>query len=163
VVIFIGISGQAFNQTQEQEMGLHQSLHVGPYRVECESYTQDTNPNYDTEFALLNVYRDGKLVTKMAPERRFYAASQQPLTVVANHSTLAWDLYVIYAGKNPDTGQPIIRVFLNPLVAWIWIGVAIIGFGTVLALIPNMSAAAASAARLRAPVEREVVTAQGGD
>ncbi|MFZ0661116.1 MAG: heme lyase CcmF/NrfE family subunit [Acidobacteriaceae bacterium] len=163
VVIFIGISGQAFNQTQEQEMALHQSMRVGPYRVECESFSQDTNPNYDSEFALLNVYRDGKLVTKMAPERRFYDASQQPLTVVANHSTLAWDLYVIYAGKNPDTGQPIIRVFLNPLVAWIWIGVAIIGFGTVVALIPNMSAEAASAARLRAPVERDVVTAQGGD
>ncbi len=36
-----------------------------------------------------------------------------------NHSTLAWDLYVVYAGKDPDTGHPIIKVFLNPLVAWI--------------------------------------------
>jgi cytochrome c-type biogenesis protein CcmF len=162
VVIFIGISGQAFNQTQERELAFHQSMNIGPYRVECESYSQDTNPNYDTEYALLNVYRDGKLVTKMAPERRFYDASQQPLTVVANHSTLAWDLYVIYAGKNPDTGQPIIRVFLNPLVAWIWIGVAIIVFGTAVALIPNMSAALA-ASRLRVPVQPEVVTAQGGD
>ncbi|MGC2164293.1 MAG: heme lyase CcmF/NrfE family subunit [Silvibacterium sp.] len=162
VVIFIGISGQAFNQTQEQEMGFHQSVNIGPYKVECESYSQDTNANYDTEFALLNIYRDGKLVTKMAPERRFYNASQQPLTVVANHSTLAWDLYIIYAGKNPDTGQPIIRVFLNPLVAWIWIGVAIIVFGTIVALIPNMSAAVA-ASRVRARVEPEAVTAQGGD
>jgi cytochrome c-type biogenesis protein CcmF len=162
VVIFIGIAGQAFNQSKEQELAFHQSMNVGPYRVECESYSQDTNPNYDTEYALLNVYRDGKLVTKMAPERRFYAASQQPLTVVANHSTLAWDLYIIYAGKNPDTGQPIIRVFLNPLVAWIWIGVAIIVFGTAVALVPNMSAALA-ASRVRVPAQPEAVTAQGGD
>jgi cytochrome c-type biogenesis protein CcmF len=162
VVIFIGIAGQAFNQSQEQELAFHQSVNVGPYRVECESYSQDTNPNYDTEYALLNVYRDGKLVTKMAPERRFYSASQQPLTVVANHSTLAWDLYVIYAGKNPDTGQPIIRVVLNPLVAWIWIGVAIIVFGTAVALVPNLSAALA-AGRVRVPVHPETVTAQGGD
>lgn len=162
VIVFIGISGQAFNQTQEQELAFHQSMNIGPYRVECESYSQDTNPNYDTEYALLNVYRDGKLVTKMAPERRFYDASQQPLTVVANHSTLAWDLYVIYAGKNPDTGQPIVRVFLNPLVAWIWIGIAVIVFGTAIALVPNMSAALA-ASRARVPVQPEVVTAQGGD
>jgi cytochrome c-type biogenesis protein CcmF len=162
VVIFIGIAGQAFNQQAEQELAFHQSMNIGPYRVECESYTQDTNPNYDTEYALLNVYRDGRLVTKMAPERRFYAASQQPLTVVVNHSTLAWDLYIIYAGKNPDTGQPIIRVFLNPLVAWIWIGVAIIVFGTAVALVPNMSATLA-ASRVKVPVHSEPITAQGGD
>jgi len=161
VVIFIGISGQAFNQKQEQEMALHQSIHIGPYTVECEGYSQDTNPNYDTEYALLTVYRDGRLVTKIAPERRFYDASQQPLTVVSNHSTLAWDLYVVYAGKNPDTGQPIIQVFLNPLVAWIWIGVAIIVFGTAVALVPNMSAALA-ASRVRVAVP-QAVTAQGGD
>jgi cytochrome c-type biogenesis protein CcmF len=162
VVIFIGISGQAFNQTLEQEMALHKSIQIGPYQVECEGYSQDTNPNYDTEYALLNVYRDGKLVTKMAPERRFYNASQQPLTVVSNHSTLAWDLYIIYAGKNPDSGQPIIRVFLNPLVAWIWIGVAIIVFGTAVALVPNLSAAEA-ASRTRAHAEAEAVTVSGGD
>lgn len=162
VVIIIGFSGQAFNQTQEQELALHQSINIGPYKVECEGYSQDTNPNFDTEYALLNVYKDGKLVTKMAPERRFYNASQQPLTVVSNHSTPAWDLYVIYAGKNPDTGQPIIRAFLNPLVMWIWIGVAIIVFGTGLALIPNLSAALA-ASRVREPAEPETVAVQGGD
>jgi cytochrome c-type biogenesis protein CcmF len=162
VVIFIGIAGQAFNQTQEQELALHQSINIGPYKVECEGYSQDTNPNYDTEYALLNVYRDGKLVTRMAPEKRFYAASQQPSTIVANHSTLAWDLYIVYAGKNPDTGQPVIQVFLNPLVMWIWIGVAIIVFGTAVALVPNMSAALA-ASRVRAPERPIAVIAQGGD
>jgi cytochrome c-type biogenesis protein CcmF len=64
--------------------------------------------------------------------------------MVANHSTLAWDLYVIYAGQNPDTGRPIIKVFLNPLVAWIWIGVMIVVWGTLLALTPNLTAAFAA-------------------
>ena len=61
-------------------------------------------------------------ITQLAPERRFYQASQTAQTMVANHSTLAWDLYVVYEGKNPDTGLPIIKLFLDPLVAWIWIG-----------------------------------------
>jgi cytochrome c-type biogenesis protein CcmF len=60
---------------------------------------------------------------------------------VANHSTLAWDLYAIYAGKNPDSGLPIIKIFLNPLMAWIWIGVVIVAIGTLVALAPNLSAA----------------------
>jgi cytochrome c-type biogenesis protein CcmF len=165
VVIFIGIAGSAFNQSREEELGYKQSLNIGPYRVECQSYSQDSNANYDTEYALLDVYRGSKKITQLAPEKRFYAASQQPSTIVANHSTLAWDLYVIYAGKNPDTGQPIIKVFLNPLIAWIWIGVGIIVGGSGVALFPNMTAALA-AARNRVPAAAQAaaaVPARGGD
>ena len=164
VVIFIGIAGSAFNQSKEQELGFRQSLNIGPYRVECESYSQDSNLNYDTEYALLDVYRGNRKITRLAPEKRFYTASQQPSTIVANHSTLAWDLYVIYAGKNPDTGQPIIKVFLNPLVAWIWIGVGIVVLGTGVALVPNMTAAlAASRSRVSAldPAAQAVVARSG--
>ncbi len=164
VIIFIGIAGSAFNRSTEQELGFKQSLNIGPYRVECQSYSQDSNANFDTEYALLDVYRGGKKITQLAPEKRFYTASQQPSTIVANHSTLAWDLYVIYAGKNPDTGQPIIKVFLNPLVAWIWIGVGVIVFGTGVALFPNMTAAlAASRNRVPALAQADAVPARGGD
>lgn len=165
VIIFIGLAGSAFNQTREQELGFKDSMNIGPYRLECQSYSQDSNANYDTEFALLDVYRGGKKITQLAPEKRFYIASQQPSTMVANHSTLAWDLYVVYSGKNPDTGQPIITVHLNPLVAWIWIGVGVVIFGTAVALAPNMSAALA-ASRRRVPAVAgiaEAVPARGGD
>jgi cytochrome c-type biogenesis protein CcmF len=49
------------------------------------------------------------------------------------------DLYIVYEGQNPDTGRPIIKAHLNPLVSWIWVGVLIILLGTVLALFPNMA------------------------
>ena len=139
VIIFIGLAGSAFNRSTEQEMDFRQSMKVGPYTLVCQDYTQDSNPNYDSEYALLDVYRGGKKITQLAPEKRFYTASQQVSTMVANHSTLAWDLYVIYAGQNPDTNRPVIKVFLNPLVAWIWIGVVVIIVGTGVALAPNLA------------------------
>jgi len=139
VVMFIGIAGGAFNQSKEMEMGFGDSLKMGPYTVVCQSFSQDSNPNYQTEFALLDVFRGGKKVTQLSPEKRFYEASQQSSTVVANHSTLQNDLYVIYEGKNPDTDKPIIKVFLNPLMNWIWIGVIIVVLGTFVALVPNMT------------------------
>jgi len=139
VVMFIGIAGGAFNQSHEQEMGSGDTLTLGPYRLVCETYTQDSNKNFDTEYALLNVFRGGKKITQLAPERRFYQASQTSSTMVALHSTLASDLYVIYEGRNPDTDRPIIKVFLNPLMNWIWIGVLIVVMGTFLALVPNLT------------------------
>jgi cytochrome c-type biogenesis protein CcmF len=135
VLIFVGISGAAFNQVNEQELGFHDAMTIGPYMLVNQSYTQDDNKNYRSEYALLDVYKGNKKIAQLAPEQRFYYASQQTATMVANHSNLQRDLYVIYAGKNPDSGQPIIKAFLNPLVNWIWIGVVVIIFGTAIALV----------------------------
>jgi cytochrome c-type biogenesis protein CcmF len=157
VLIFIGIAGGAFNQVNEQELGFHESMTIGPYKLVDQSYTQDDNKNYRSEFALLDVYQGNKKIAQMAPEQRFYYASQQTTTMVANNSNLQRDLYVIYAGKNPDTGQPIIKVFLNPLVNWIWIGVVVIILGTAIALYPSKRP---SSLRSAAPLEAaEAVTA----
>jgi cytochrome c-type biogenesis protein CcmF len=159
VVMFIGIAGGAFNQSHEQEMGFGDSMQIGPYKLVCQSFSQDSNPNYDTEYALLDVYRGGKKLTQLAPEHRFYIASQQPSTIVADRSTLQSDLYVIYEGKNPDSDRPIIKVFLNPLIAWIWIGVLIVILGTLLGLAPSLNRSAFKApvaAPLPPMVEAEV-------
>jgi len=138
VVMFIGFAGSAFNQSEEHEMGFGDSIQLNGYKLVCQSFSQDSNPQYDSDFAILDVFHNGKKITQMTPERRFDNASQQPQTMVAIHSTLAADLYVVYEGSNPDTGRPILKVFLNPLVNWIWIGVGIVIFGTFIALIPPL-------------------------
>src|SRR5262249_19766286 len=167
VVIVIGLAGAAFNQQKEQELGFGEKIEIGPYTLVCDNYTQNENPNYAIEYAILNVYKKGNPVVQMFPAKKFFKASQQPDTIVANHSTPLEDLYVIYAGKNQDTDKPIIKVFINPLVMWIWAGVWVLIFGTVVAMIPPISASAVtSAQRVRPttvalPVNSEPVGAGG--
>ena len=74
------------------------------------------------------------------PTRRFYPSNQESGTMVAISSTLSEDLYVVYAGTNPDTNLPVIHAYLNPLVKWIWLGGAVVVLGTILALLPNRQA-----------------------
>ncbi len=141
VVMFIGIAGGAFNRAAEMEMGYGDTLAIGPYRLVCQSITQDSKPEYDTDYAVLNVYRGNSYVTQLAPEKRTYFAGtdhEQSSTIVALHSRADADLYTVFEGRNPDSGRPIIKVFLNPLIAWIWIGVAIVVAGTFIALVPNL-------------------------
>ncbi len=57
--------------------------------------------------------------------------------MVAIYSTLKEDLYLVYAGRSPETQQPVIHTYLNPLVKWIWLGGVIVVLGTILALVPN--------------------------
>jgi cytochrome c-type biogenesis protein CcmF len=71
------------------------------------------------------------------PEHRLYLASQVPETMVAIESSPLRDLYVVYAGRSPDTGKPSIHAYLNPLVKWIWFGGIVVVLGTGLALMPN--------------------------
>jgi cytochrome c-type biogenesis protein CcmF len=141
IVICIGFAGAAFNQTNEQEIGFQESMTIGPYKLVCQKYTQDDNTNYSTELAILDVYKNGKKIDTMYPERRFYKSSQQPSSMVANRSSIQEDLYLVYAGRNPESDKPIIKAHLNPLVSWIWAGVFIIVWGTLIALVPNLPAA----------------------
>ena len=143
VVLFIGVAGLAFNKEQEQEMAPGTQLKIGHYTLVGQEYTQDDNANYTSEAALLDVYKDGKFLTRLNPERRLFHASGQPSTIPAKYSTLGEDLYVIYAGLNQDTGHPIVKALVNPLVSWVWIGVLIVTFGTGLALVPNAAPIAA--------------------
>lgn len=153
VVIVIGLAGVAFNRNQEQELALHDKIAIGPYTLECVGFSDDSNANYNSQFALLDVYKDGKKAFQMTPEKRVYLASQQPQTMVAIHSVPEWDLYVVYEGVNPDNGHPIVKAFLNPLVSWIWVGLLTIVFGTFVALVPSITPSTAS---LRVPATRAV-------
>jgi cytochrome c-type biogenesis protein CcmF len=139
VVIMIGFAGAAFNQSSEKEMSYGDKLAIGPYSLLCRSYTQEENPNYSTSIAILDVFKGGKQIDTLYPESRFYTSTQQPQHIPTVRSTMKEDLYVVYEGQNPDTGRPIIKAHLNPLVSWIWVGVLVILLGTVLALFPNMA------------------------
>jgi len=145
-LIFIGVLGTPFNQSAEKEMGFGDKLSVGPYTLVCQSYTQEENPNYSADLAIMQVFKNGKQIDTLYPESRFYASTQQPQHIPTVRSTLLEDLYVVYEGQNQDTGRPIIKAHLNPLVSWIWIGVLVMILGTVVALVPNAAPVRAVAA-----------------
>jgi len=159
VISVVGLCGAAFNRNVESELGLHGRMSVGPYTLECTGFTQDSNENYESDYAVMDVYKGGKKVFQMTPEKRVYMASGQPQTMVAIHSTPEWDLYVVFEGTNPDTGQPIIKAFLNPLVGWIWIGLVVMVFGSIVALVPSLSPATAA---LRVPAAQAAAVLKGG-
>ncbi len=158
IIIMIGFAGSAFNQDAEKEMGFGDKLAIGPYTLVCRSYTQEENPNYTTEKAIMEVFKGGNLLEVLYPESRFYTASQQQQHIPTVRSTLKEDLYIVYEGQNPDTGRPIIKAHLNPLVPWIWIGVLVMIFGTIVALVPN-----AAPVRVAVPARLETAPVGAGD
>jgi cytochrome c-type biogenesis protein CcmF len=143
-LLFLGILGSVFNQEAEKEMAFGDKLAIGPYTLVSRSYTQEENPNHSADVAIMQVFKGGRQIDTLYPESRFYTASQQQQHIPTVRSTFAEDLYLVYEGQNPDTGRPIIKAHLNPLVSWIWIGVLVMIFGTIVALVPNAAPARAT-------------------
>jgi len=150
VLIFIGIAGVAFNKDVQKEMAPGESLAIGSYRILCQNFDQTANKNFQSERATLEVFRNGRSAMMLYPERRFYLASGVTETMVAIQTSPLRDLYVVYAGRSPETGNPVIHAYINPLVKWIWFGGLIVVLGTGLAMLPNRRAALV----LRASPER---------
>jgi len=146
VVVIIGLAGAAFNQDKEQALGFGDKLTLGSYTLICRSYTQEDKPNYASEWAIIDIEKNGRQIDTLYPERRFYKASQQAQTMPSIRSTLKEDLYLVYEGQDA-TGKPILKAHLNPLVMWLWLGVWIIIGGTILALVPNAPAPVSVPAR----------------
>ena len=140
VLVFIGISGQAFNQDKQMDMSAGSEMNIGPYNLHLQNYDTTQEPNYSAERATIDVEKNGRSVMMLYPTRRFYPSNQESGTMVAISSTLREDLYVVYAGTNPDSNLPVIHAYLNPLVKWIWLGGAVVVLGTILALLPNRQA-----------------------
>jgi cytochrome c-type biogenesis protein CcmF len=92
---------------------------------------------------IIEVLKNDRQIMMLYPEKRNFQANQESGTMVSIYSSLREDLYVVYAGQDPDSGMPVIHAYLNPLVKWVWLGGVIVVFGTLLALMPNRRAALA--------------------
>jgi cytochrome c-type biogenesis protein CcmF len=143
VLLFIGWSGQAFTQTDRYPEGKPNDVFkVRQYDMRVENIDVRQGPNYGAQFATVALYEHGKKVAIMSPEWRKYGGrDQQGTTEVAIYSTLKEDLYLVFQGaQRAADGQTLVgdfTVYYNPLVMWVWIGGAVLAFGTVVALLPN--------------------------
>jgi cytochrome c-type biogenesis protein CcmF len=155
VLIFVGIAGQPFNRDVQKDMPPGTQMSIGPYTLVCQNFDSVERGNYQAERATIEVLRKGRSEMILYPERRFYPASQVTGTIVAIRSTPLRDLYVVFAGRSPESGQPVIHAYLNPLVKFIWFGGIIVALGTLLGLLPNSQATPAARAVTAGALRRQ--------
>ena len=142
VLLFIGWSGQAFSEKvrlPESRIGSHFQIHQFDLRVEDMGVRQ--GPNYAAQYASVSLYEYGRKIAIMSPEWRKYGGrDQQGTTEVAIHSTLKSDMYLVFQGSTDGVSGDF-TIYYNPLVMWVWIGGAVLGIGTLIALLPNRQTA----------------------
>jgi cytochrome c-type biogenesis protein CcmF len=134
VLIFLGLAGAAFVTTWSGSVAKGATFRVGSYELRYTTLSLWSTPEKKIAQVALAVTRGGHPVTTLLPQRNFHLAQQQTQSEVALRSTPAEDLYVVLTDLDPTTGNAVIRAWVNPLVAWIWIGGVVMALGMMLIL-----------------------------
>ncbi len=138
VLIFAGIAGsQAYGTHTEKHLKIGDSFEIRGYTITYEKLVAVEATNVKTRIiAQLAVERDGKRYWTGHPEKEFYKGQNQPVSEVDVLSTWKEDLYMILADFREDESATI-KVYVNPMVSWMWTGGWIIAFGSMISMWPD--------------------------
>ena len=142
VFLFIGFAGQALDVERLENLAPGGSLEIAPYRFEYKTARALPDQHYGGAEARIALFKHDEPLATLAPEKRMYWLEQQPSSIPAVYSTFSEDVYVILTAIEPN-GSATLKVFVNPLVNWIWLGGLTFVLGTVLVMWPHPRRAAA--------------------
>ena len=103
--------------------------------------------------------QSGPLTTAL----RDYPNSAAAIATPSVRTSLGEDLYVTLLASDATTGAVTLHLFVNPLVAWIWIGGAIVGLGAAFAIWPERRAVAVDAVEPRRRAVEPTVVAPSAE
>jgi cytochrome c-type biogenesis protein CcmF len=163
VMAFGIISTELYQQETQLRLIRGESVALGAYSMTFNGV--ERFPGEDdlviTE-ANVDVFKDGQLVTTLTPRTELYTRSGQPMTIPDARSTIGEDFYVLlvnWEGTSNDAAT--FRIFLNPLINWVWAGAFVFVIGTLVAAWPDRADEKLSAPTRRR--RRVAVSGAAGD
>jgi len=155
VLMFIGITASStwkVEKTATLRQG--ESMSINNYLLyftKFETYTvppNSDNPSKIVSAAKMDVWqmKNGSPVKKLKtiePQKNLHPNAykseeeNQPITEVDLMWNLKEDLYVILNGFSEKDGVATFKVFINPLIVWMWIGGFVMIFGTIIVMWPD--------------------------
>ncbi len=142
VCMALGIIGtEFFQQDTEGTLRPGEALEIGGFRTVYRTLRTYPGPGdlIVTE-ATVEIYQGDQLLKTVHPKREFYQNTQQTMTIPALRSTMAEDVYVLLTGWEGGGATATFRVYINPLVNWLWLGGLIFVVGTLVAGWPDFEA-----------------------
>jgi len=114
-----------------------QAVEVGGYVFTFQGVVPVTGPNYSGVAGVVEMRRNGVLLDTLHPEKRIYHASGTPMTEAAIDAGIFGDRYVSLGEPVSDKGEAgawALRIYIKPLVDWIWGGSFLMALGGFIAM-----------------------------
>ncbi|MDE4454802.1 heme lyase CcmF/NrfE family subunit [Psychrobacter sp. DAB_AL62B] len=138
--VLIAVIGVAFTSTLSIErdvaLRLGETVNVQGYDFALTDLRETRGSNFDATQAEVTVTKKGNEVAVLHPEKRTYIISTMPTTEAAINASLMRDLYVALGEPIAQgSDQWAVRIYVKPLIRWIWLGALIMAFGGLLSML----------------------------
>ena len=131
-VTVAGIAGMSLAASTIVAVQPGQSVQLGGYEWTLLALHDEVGPNYAARVADIRVSRDGREVVTFHPSRRTFTVQKTSVTDTAIETNGLRDLYAVL-GEERD-GAAVLRLHVNPLAPWIWLGALVMAAGGMLSL-----------------------------
>jgi cytochrome c-type biogenesis protein CcmF len=138
VLIALGIAGSmSYSVEREATLGRGETLAVGKYKISFQGLRASEQPTHYRVEGAFQVHNNSRDIGLLSPALKFFPNQQSPVGRAVHRSTLTEDLYLILSGFSElEKNRATLKVLVRPLVAWIWLGGAVIALGTLVAVWP---------------------------
>lgn len=142
MLMAIGILGIELFQVQTQgTIAVGDSLELSGYTVKYKEVASwdDMPSGVNYTRAVVEVYdANGNFLGNLNPRKDYYYDSQQPMTIPGQLASLKDEVYVLLIDWEPIS--PVgttFKIFVNPLVNWLWLGSLLFLAGIIIAAWPD--------------------------
>ncbi len=146
VIIGVGVIGSTLYQYETQRtMQVGETLQVQGYDLTFNGIDTGlvSSDGRIIDRASLSLTRNGRELKELRPRQDLFPQSDgsiMPMTIASAHSTLENDFYVLLVGWERVTAeQATFKVYVNPLINFVWLGGVVLIVGTVIAAYPAAS------------------------
>lgn len=137
----IGILGiELFQMETQGTVAQGEQIAIGDYVVEYRELASWDNRGEGVNYtrAVVDIYENGIYLGQLYPRIDFYFDSQQNMTIPGQRSTFRDDLYILLVDWQPvSTIGATFKIYVNPLVNWLWIGSITFLLGLIFAAWPD--------------------------
>ena len=136
--LILGITSSSVLQEEKIiRMNIDHSVEINKYNIVFKRINEVKGPNYIAIQGNFEIYDNkNNIITKLKPQNRFYPITNNFTSEASIHTNLFRDLYIVLGEGNQNDGW-VVRIYYNPLVAWIWIGAFTIFLGGILSMRDN--------------------------
>ena len=137
LIIALGVTGShAWSVQTETTLKRGESTELAGYRLRFEGLSAAEESNHFKVVGAFTV-TNGRALGTLQPAKKFYPQEQAPIAYVDYRLGLKEDIYVVLGDFARDGSQATIKVQVNRLVSWIWIGGVVLTLGALLAILPD--------------------------
>jgi cytochrome c-type biogenesis protein CcmF len=138
VTVAVAIAAAStFKTEHEATLVKGQTMTAGDFQVRLTDVYSRQEPQRAVIGASVMVLQNGKELGRLDPRMNFYPTSQQPVPTPAVRSRPWGDIYINLMAFKQDGSNATLRVIIEPLVPWIWLGGGIICLGALISMAPG--------------------------